>query len=155
MMDGKLEELVETVQRGWKLSRPPETVSDADDDTTRDHAGPPAVLFDANVPRIKSVDRILGQTSKRRLIQFCFELMGCPAQIDDFGDDQWQGPNGVVNTILRFCGFTSGRAKTQIVDVLTYVSECVANGEPFDAGLKRGASRSGRTKVLSDVFIKI
>ena len=86
-----------------------------------------------------------------------FELLGSPTELNDEGDNQWEGANGAVNTIRDFLGLQSHRARTQIYEVIRYVMACVDNGEQnIDAGKNLGASNSGRrTKLTNDDNLRI
>ena len=94
---------------------------------------------------------MLSRSSKRRLIQISFELLGSPPELDDQGEDQWEGSTGVINTIRDYLGLRSHRARLQIKDVITHVMRCVDEGEEIiDAGIKLGAHNSGRKSKLND-----
>ena len=80
----------------------------------------------------------------------CYELIGSPVEFNDEDETQWDGPDGIINLIREFCGFSSGRARTQIRSVLTFVSKCINNGDvDIDAGVKVGATNSGRHAKLT------
>ena len=99
----------------------------------------------------RPVDSMLSRASKRRLIQIAFELLGSPGEFDDQGLNQWQGATGVVNLIRDYIGFTSHRARTQILDVIRFVTRCHDDGiTVFDAGIKVNANKSGRRSKLDD-----
>ena len=79
-----------------------------------------------------------------------YELLGSPTEFGEDDINQWEGSDGTINVIRKFCSFTSGRARQQIRDVITYVSDAIARGEQdIDAGFKEGAGRSGRKCILS------
>ena len=70
------------------------------------------------------------------------------------GDNQWDGANGVVNTIRDFLGLQSHRARAQIDEVLRYIVRCEDTGETsgnIDAGRKLGACNSGRRPKLTEL----
>ena len=46
----------------------------------------------------KNIDSLLSRSSKRRLIQIAFELLGSPTELNDEGDNQWEGANGAINS---------------------------------------------------------
>ena len=103
------------------------------------------------VPEQQSIDSILSRASKRRLIQIAFELLGSPEEFDDQGINQWQGQGGVVNLIRDYIGLTSHRARSQILDVMHYVTQCNGQGQDAcDAGKKINACKSGRRCTLED-----
>ena len=115
-------------------------------DTPPTSTAAPATLTVA----VQSPDSILTNKKKRRLIQLLFELLGSPLEFNELQDNQWEGPTGIINTIKTFCGFTSWRSREQIRNVMEYVSNATINGEnDVDAGIKVGATRSGRKQKLS------
>ncbi len=105
-------------------------------------------------PAESSIDSLLSQSSKRRLIQIAFELLGAPTELNAEGDNQWDSANGVVNTIRDFLGLQSHRARAQIDEVLRYIMRCKDTGETsgnIDAGRKLGACNSGRRPKLTEL----
>ena len=99
---------------------------------------------------IKTVDNLLTQKSKRRLIQISFELLGSPDEFDDEENNQWLGKDGVVNVIRDFIGLKSHRVRSQILSVLRFVTQANEQGvDVVDAGTKAGAKNSGRKSKLS------
>ena len=86
---------------------------------------------------IKTVDNLLTQKSKRRLIQISFELLGSPDEFDDEENNQWLGKDGVVNVIRDFIGLKSHRVRSQILSVLRFVTQANEQGvDVVDAGTK-------------------
>ena len=103
-------------------------------------------------PQTATIDSLLSQQSKRRLIQIAFELLGSPAEFNDQGEDQWHGRDGVINNIIKYFDFRSHRIKEQILNVIRYVMRCTGQGETdIDAGIKINACNSGRSPLLRDV----
>ena len=103
-----------------------------------------------------TIDNLLTQKSKRRLIQISFEIMGTPDEFDSEENNQWMGRNGIVNVIRDFIGLKSHRARSQILSVLRCIKNGQEQGVEIDAGKKMNAQRSGRKSLLNiDESVKV
>ena len=89
-----------------------------------------------------TIDNLLTQKSKRRLIQISFEIMRTPDEFDQEENNQWMGQNGIVNAIRDFIGLKSHRARSQILSVLRCVKQGQEQGVEIDVGKKINAQRS-------------
>ena len=95
---------------------------------------------------------------RRRQIQFAYELLGTPPELvtpQGGGEpiNQWSGKDGVIQLIADYLLWAqTWRTKAMIKRVLQFMQEKIENGHDLaniDAGVKIGAHRSGRKKILT------
>ena len=133
----------ESAIKSMLLSRPlsklkilrDQEVSDGEAEPEAAEAAEAAEASPAPAKRV-TIDNILGRKKKRRLIQLTYEILGCPPENYPNGVSRWEGKAGTISVIREYLGLESGRARTQIRDVLRYVSDQRdAGASDIDAGV--------------------
>ena len=73
--------------------------------------------------------------------------LGSPPEVDEDGNNQWDGKNGVIQQLKQLCNMKNWRARRVIRGVLKRVRSAIDNGgdaESFDAGQREHGTNSGR-----------
>lgn len=92
-------------------------------------------------------------SKRRRLIQFMYEALGAPDEINAFGDNVWEGKHGIINQIRQLCWMNSKswRVRSVVRNVIEHVrAQMDAGIEHIDAGERLHGSNSGRHRKLTE-----
>ena len=86
----------------------------------------------------------------RRVMQYKFQQMGMPQERDEYGNERWRGPTGVIKHILDWAGTSGWRSRKTCREVMTECLSKHAAGEKYDAGQRVKMQRQRKRKLNQD-----
>ena len=83
----------------------------------------------------------------RRVIQFGYMQMGLVPEYDDYGNNLWRGPNGVVQQLQNYAGTSGTRNKKVVREIM---EKCLTLGDSYDAGERSKMKRPRKRKLTQE-----
>ena len=95
---------------------------------------------DDNGTRVYRTPKMGWNSRVRRVVQYGFIKLGMPSEFNEFGNNQWRGPHGLIKKLQDYADISGWRSKKIVREI---IRKCSERGKAFDAGRreKMGAPR--------------
>ena len=97
--------------------------------------------------RVYTTPRCGWNAMVRRVIQYGFIRMGKPAERNEFGNNVWRGPTGVIAKLQKFAGTSGPRNKLLVKKIIRKTLEL---GKKYDAGERTLMKQPRKRKLNQD-----